>query len=110
MSCSRALLRASLEVHDEHKTFSSLVDKYESFLLENYAGPLTFVDDLRKMNQRRNRIVHELWQKGFTETNKRASSAAQAAIWTCGLLIEWLETFDPEIADHGFKIAEPRDE
>jgi hypothetical protein len=103
------LLRAFLKIHDEHKTFNSLVDKYESFLRESYAGPPTFVDELRKMNQRRNRIVHQLWQKGFTETNTQASSAAHAALTVYGLLIEWLETFDPEVAAHGFKITDTAD-
>jgi hypothetical protein len=104
-----SLLRAFLEIHDDHRSFSSLIDKYESFLRENYAGPPTFVNDLRRMNQRRNRIVHELWQKGFTGTNKQAGSAAHSALGAYGLLIEWLGTLDRGIGARGFKITEPDD-
>jgi len=98
-----SLLRKFLRVESENMAFNALIERYQQFLdREQYPEP-EFVDELRKFNQRRNRMVHELWRKGFSVTNKQAEPALQAAVMMYGLFIEWLETFDPEITGHGFE-------
>ncbi len=96
-----SLLRAFLQKHGRLH-FTDLITEYKSYLeSEHYQFP-TFVTELEEFNRRRNRIVHELWRKGFTYTNRQTEPAAQAAINVYGLLIEWLETFDPAIMEVGF--------
>lgn len=98
-----ALLRKFLKIQNENIAFNTLVQKYKSFLEgQQYSEP-TFVEELMKFNQRRNRIIHQLWKKGFSFTNRQTEQAAQAAVKMYGLFIEWLETFDPEITQIGFK-------
>ena len=98
-----ALLRHFLRVQKEYVTFSELIRRYDLYLDEQgYPFP-TFKDELTKLNGRRNRIVHELWRRGYTATNAQADQAARAAMLTYGLLIEWLETFDEEITETGFR-------
>lgn len=99
-----ALLRLFLCIPDKESIrFSALVEKYRSYLdQQNYSYP-TFVDELTEFNRRRNRIVHQLWRKGYTATNHGTESAARAAVFMYGLFIEWLETFDPEITRIGFQ-------
>jgi len=98
-----SLLRLFLRNHEEEKTFHGLIQEYKQFLLkQNYPEP-TFLKELTKFNRRRNRIIHQLWRKGFSFTNKQTESAAKAAVLMYGLFIEWLETFDPEITTVGFE-------
>jgi len=98
-----SLLRHFLHYTGRKSTFDGLIKKYEEYLQsESYRFP-TFVKELTEFNRRRNRIVHNLWQRGYTFTNKSSEPAAGAAIIMYGLLIEWLETFDPEISEHGFQ-------
>ena len=52
---------------------------------------------------RRNRIVHQLWRKGFSFTNRQTKPAAHAAVMMYGVLIDWLETFDPEMTQIGLR-------
>ena len=99
-----SLLRLFLgETQNKRVSFSGLIKKYDQFLhQENYPNR-TFVDELVQFNLRRNRIVHELWQKGYSLTNRQAKEASTAALMMYGLFIEWLETFGPEITRKGFR-------
>lgn len=99
-----ALLRAFLRVPEGRELrFSDLVDKYRAYLKSQHYPLPEFIDELTKFNQRRNRIVHELWRKGYSFTNRHAKPAARVAVVVYGLLIDWLETFDPEITKVGFR-------
>ena len=102
-----ALLRLFLRIPEQKTvTFDNLIQQYRSYLeRERYPFP-TFVDELTQFNRRRNRVVHELWRKGHSFTNRQAESAARAAVMMYGLLIEWLETFEPEITQIGFRYDE----
>lgn len=100
---TEALLRAFLKEEDKRLRFDDLVREYEKYLKAEHQAEPTFVKELREFNRRRNRIVHNLWRKGFTLTNKWTEQAAGAALITYSLLIEWLETFDSEISEHGFR-------
>jgi len=97
-----SLLRAFLSELDEYVKFSALVDRYEEFLAQRRYPVPTFVEELRQFNRRRNRIVHQLWRKGYSFTNRQTEDAARAALIVYGLFIEFLETFDPEITKRGF--------
>ncbi|MCJ7484690.1 MAG: hypothetical protein MUQ25_00790 [Candidatus Aminicenantes bacterium] len=98
-----SLLRLLLREYASKKNFTHLIDLYKLYLKkENYSRP-TFVKELVEFHKRRNRIVHELWQKGFSLTNKQAETAARGAFIMFGLFIEWLETFEPEITTIGFR-------
>jgi len=98
------LLRLFLRIPEQEDVrFHDLIQKYRSRLdEEGYPFP-TFIDELTQFNRRRNRIVHRLWRKGYSFTNRQAEPAARAAVMMYGLLIEWLETFDPEITRIGFR-------
>ena len=98
-----ALLRVFLQVDDERCSFSKLIDKYAEYLVEQSYTLPGFVDELRQFNHRRNRMVHQLWCRGYSLENQQAKDAAAAAKMLYGLFIEWLETFDPEITDVGFQ-------
>lgn len=100
-----SLLRIFLRVHEE-ATFHALIERYREFLKEERQPEPTFVKELTEFNRRRNKIVHQLWRKGFSFTNRRTEPAARAAVTVYGLFIEWLETFDPEIKVAGFKYDE----
>jgi len=102
-----ALLRLFLRVPQEKDVgFAKLIQKYQAYLKkEGYPFP-TFLDELTQFNRRRNRIVHQLWRRGYSFTNRQAEPAAHAAVMMYGLLIEWLETFDPEITQVGFQYDE----
>ena len=101
-SLVEALLRAFL-TKTKKERFCELITAYKECLQEAGQQNLTFVDELTKFNQRRNRIVHELWRTGYTVTNGKLEPACQAAFRMYGLFVEWLETFDPEITDFGFE-------
>ena len=98
-----SLLRQFLKETDDEITFSQLIKKYDKFLEnENYSHK-TFSKELVQFNKRRNRIVHQLWIKGYTDTNKQAKPAAEVALTVYGLFIEFLETWDPDITKFGFQ-------
>jgi hypothetical protein len=99
-----ALLRLFLRIPPESDvSFNNLIQKYLSYLdQERYPFP-TFIDELTEFNRRRNRIVHQLWRKGHSFTNRQTEPAARGVVTMYGLLIEWLETFDPEITQIGFR-------
>jgi hypothetical protein len=99
-----ALLRLFLHISEEEDmSFASLIQKYRSYLeQERYPFP-TFIDDLTQFNRRRNRMVHQLWRKGHSFANRQTEPAVRAAVIMYGLLIKWLETFDPEITQIGFR-------
>ena len=97
-----SLLRQFLGQTGHKHSFDALINKYEEFL-QSVSYPIpTFVNELTQFNRRRNRIVHNLWRSGYTVTNKSAKQAAAGATIIYGLLIEWLETFDPDITERGF--------
>ena len=102
-----ALLRDFLHVDKSRMNFNELVDTYGTYLTGKGYPKAVFDDELRKLNQRRNRIVHQLWQRGYTYTNNQSKEAAEAAVVLYGLLIEWLETFDEEITKVGFTYQKP---
>ena len=101
------LLRLFLHISAGNNiTFDNLIRKYRTYLeKERYPFP-EFIDELTQFNRRRNRIVHQLWKKGHSFTNRKTEPAARVAVIMYGLLIEWLETFDPEITHIGFKYDE----
>lgn len=101
-----SLLRVFLHVHEKEVTFHQLIQRYENFLKEQSPGISTFIKELTQFNRRRNRIVHELWRKGYSLTNRQAKDAAAAAVLMYGLFIEFLQTFDPELSDKGFEYDE----
>jgi len=103
-----ALLRLFLRIpeEDDEVRFHDLVRKYRSHLREEgYPSP-TLIDELTQFNRRRNRVVHQLWRKGYSVSNRQTEPAARAAVIMYGLLIEWLDTFDPEITEIGFQYDE----
>jgi hypothetical protein len=102
-----ALLRLFLHIPEgENISFAMLIGRYKSYLeQERYPIP-TFVEELTQFNRRRNRVVHQLWRKGHSFTNRQTESAARRAVMMYGLFIEWLETFDPEITRIGFRYDE----
>jgi len=105
-SLVESLLRIFLGEHKKDLAFSKLIKNYENILESHSSGVSTFVEELTQFNRRRNRIVHELWRKGYTFTNREAKDAASAAIVMYGLFIEFLQTYDPELSDKGFKYDE----
>jgi len=99
-----ALLRLFLSIPDgEDVSFNELIHKYRAYLEEEHYPIPTFIDELTQFNRRRNRLVHQLWRKGFSFTNRQTEDAARMAVSMYGLFIEWLETFDPEITRIGFR-------
>lgn len=99
-----ALLRLFLHISEGTNTsFHHLIQKYRSYLEKEHYQIPTFIDELTQFNQRRNRIVHQLWRRGFSFTNRQTEPAARTAVMMYGLFIEWLETFDPEITQIGFR-------
>jgi HEPN domain-containing protein len=100
-SLVESLLRAFLEKTGEER-FSDLIKAYEHYLKKEGQTKPTFVDELNQFNKRRNRTIHELWKHGYSNINKKLAAACRAAFIMLGLFIEWLETFNPEIAESGF--------
>lgn len=101
-SLVEGLLRTFLE-REKRRTFNELINDYESYLKKEGQEKLTFVEELKEFNKRRNRVVHSLWEKGYNATNDKLEPACRASFTLYGLFIEWLETFDPEIIDKGFR-------
>jgi len=98
-----SLLRLFLKETDKEIKFSTLIKKYNQFLDQQKYPVKTLVKELTEFNRRRNRIVHQLWHKGYSYTNRQSKSAANAALILYGLAIEFLKTFDPEIIKIGFQ-------
>jgi hypothetical protein len=97
-----SLLRHFLDRQDDRLGFHDLVGLYEKYLRQqSYPFP-TFIKELKAFNQRRNRVIHQLWKHGYTHTNCRLKDAASAAVIMYGLFIEWLETFDSDITKIGY--------
>jgi hypothetical protein len=101
-----SLLRVVLGHDDDHLSFNDLINGYRMFLDQRQYPIPEFVEDLVKFNRRRNRIVHELWRKGFAATNKQTEPVARASVIMYGLLIEWFGTFDDSIGEKGFHLSE----
>jgi hypothetical protein len=97
-----SLLRRFLKI-DGDVRFIDLIRRYSDFLKSEGQTNSGFVDELIKFNQRRNRIIHQLWWRGYSETNTRTRQAVNAAHLMYGLFIEWLETFDPNIVEAGLE-------
>jgi len=99
-----ALLRLFLRIPEKKDvSFANLIRQYRSYLEQQHYLFPTFIDELTKFNRRRNRVVHQLWRKGHSFTNRQTEPAARAAVTMYGLLIEWFETFDIEITQIGFQ-------
>ena len=98
-----SLLRLFLNETDQEVKFATLIRKYADFLDEQNYRKKILVKDLTEFNKRRNQIVHQLWQKGYSFTNQQARPAAKAGLILYGLAIEFLETWDPEITQIGFQ-------
>ncbi len=105
-SLVESLLRVFLSREDDEVRFFDLIKAYEAYLAKINYPVVTFVEELTKFNQRRNRIVHQLWVKGYSITNRQTKDAANAAVLMYGLLIEWFGTFDEQISEKGFKLSE----
>lgn len=102
-SLVESLLRAFLTKTGK-ESFSELVQSYGKKLKGEGQSALTFVAELTAFNKRRNRVVHDLWRRGYPSTNNRTlDTACRGAFMMYGLLIEWLETFEPEITASGFE-------
>lgn len=101
-----SLLRTFLRTADSNATFAELIQEYKRFLEQQSPGITTFIEELTQFNRRRNRIVHELWRKGYTCTNRQAKDAAGTAVLMYGLFIEFLQTFDSELAEKGYQYDE----
>ncbi len=100
-SLIEALLRTFL--NNKKDGFNGLIIAYKKFLQKEKQKKTTFVDELTTFNKRRNRVVHELWEKGYTETNNKLEPACRTAFLIYGLLIEWLETFSFDSKHSGFE-------
>lgn len=101
-----SLLRAFLGHEHKDDRFHDLIESYKNYLSKNNYPFPTFVTELTEFNRRRNRITHKLWAKGHSETNRQTETAAHAATMMYGLFIEWLQTFEPEIVERGFRLSE----
>ena len=103
-----ALLRAFLCAEDPRRRgFNELAAMYGTYLTDQDYPKEVFYDELLQLNRRRNRIVHQLWQRGYTYTNNQSKKVAETAVGVYSLLIEWLETFDEEITKVGFTYQKP---
>lgn len=98
-----SLLRLFLSKTDDEMKFSTLIKRYDIFLEKQNYPVKTLVNELTEFNRRRNRIIHQLWQKGYSQTNRQSKDAAEAALMLYGLSIEFFETIDPEITQIGFE-------
>lgn len=107
-SLIESLLRAFLNKLDPNLqlSFSDLIKKYNDRLADEHYPRPTFVEELKGFNRRRNRVVHDLWCNGFTHTNDNMKGYAEAAVHLYSLFIEWLQTFDNEIENLGFKLSD----
>lgn len=97
-----SLLRAFLE-RSRKETFHELIGFYKEYLEAEGQTEPTFIEELTELNRRRNRVIHQLWRKGYSATNEKLEPACRGAFMVYGLFIEWLETFKPEIIDLGFE-------
>jgi len=100
-----SLLRQFLNENDEEVKFSTLINRYELFLKKEHYECKTLVNELTQFNRRRNRIIHQLWKKGYSNTNSQSKEAAEAALTLYSLAIEFLETWDQEITKTGFEYS-----
>lgn len=98
-----SLLRLFLNETGKEIRFNTLIKRYEHFL-ESQNHPKTLVDELDKFNKRRNRIVHELWRKGYSYTNHQSKEIAFGAVNLYSLTVEFIETWNSEITEFGFEI------
>ena len=85
------------------ESFHELIDDYSKHLQSQGQKVPLFVNELKEFNRRRNRVVHNLWKFGYSKTNETLEPACRGAFIVYGLLIEWLETFNPDIIDFGFE-------
>lgn len=100
-----SLMRIFLKISGS-SNFNDTIKEYKKFLDRESPGITSFVDELTQINRRRNRIVHNLWQKGYTFTNQQVKEAAFAAVGIYGLFIEFLQTYDDNLGDKGFQYHE----
>ncbi len=103
-----SLMRAFLELTDDNLRFQQLIEHYEEFLGRESPGIKSFVKELTEFNRRRNRIVHELWRKGYTFTNRQAKDATVVSVRMYSLFIEFLQTYDEDLEGKGFQYNEDK--
>jgi HEPN domain-containing protein len=97
-----SLLRAFL-TRTGKENFNDLINAYSDFMKSEGQTNATFVKELTEFNRRRNRVIHNLWTRGYFATNEKLEPSCRAAFIVYGLFVEWLETFDPEITEVGFQ-------
>ena len=107
-SLIESLLRVFFERTDlEDKSgVYDFINVYKEYLTQQEYPFPTFIDELTEFNKRRNRVVHQLWRKGYTYTNNKLKEEAGASVMLYSLFIEWLQTFDPELKNLGFKFSD----
>ncbi|GMQ89581.1 MAG: hypothetical protein BMS9Abin09_1083 [Gammaproteobacteria bacterium] len=89
-------LREFLGEKEDEVKFSYLIKRYRKYL-DSIKYPIpTFVEDLTQFNRRRNRVVHQLWKKGYKRINEDLKDVAGYAQLTYALYVQWLLTFDPD--------------
>jgi len=92
-SLCESVLRIALNCHKKSASFKELIELYEKYLKDRNYPYNTFNRELRAMNSRRNRIVHDLWKYGYSKINKNSKGSAQMSSIVFSLLLEWFETF-----------------
>jgi hypothetical protein len=96
-----SLLRAFLNKFG-NESFNDLIIGFENFMKSEGQKDSVFIKELTKFNRQRNKVIHQLWKNGYSATNEKLEIACRGAFIVYGLLIEWLETFDPTIIKSGF--------
>lgn len=105
-SLVESLLRSVYRAQKKDVTFASLIKRHEDYLEKRGFNETIFVEELTEFNRRRNRIIHNLWKEGYSETNFKCQEAATGAIILYGLLIDYFLAIRPEISEHGFELNE----
>ena len=100
-SLIESLLRAFLGKTGE-ETFNNLIKSFNKLMKSEGQNQSTFINELSELNRRRNRVIHELWAKGYSVTNENLKNVCQVSFMVFGLLIDWISTFNPEIIESGF--------
>jgi hypothetical protein len=101
-SLIESILRAFLKNFGDG-SFNDLIIDFENFMESEGQMDSAFIKELIKFNRQRNKVIHQLWKNGYSATNQKLEPACRGAFIVYGLLIEWLETFDPTITKSGFE-------
>lgn len=104
-SLIESLLRTFLGITRDI-TFNNLIKSFDKLMKNESQTESTFINELTELNRRRNRVIHQLWKKGYSLTNVKLKETCQISIIVFGLLIEWISTFNSEIDESGFDYEE----